>query len=165
MQVEARLFPAALNRPLRDPPHRRDFGEGEAAEEFQVDDFRERRLDGGELVERVADRLEPARVDRRVGDVRAQGGDLELAAAAHGVSGARVIDDQTAHHPRGVTHEARFVGKRRSVSRCHVEIRLVQQRRDSEAARSAGARELARRETVQLGVQVAEQRIGRHGRP
>ena len=55
MQVEAALFPVALNRPLRDAAHRGDLGEGEAAEELQVDDLGETRLDLGELVERVAD--------------------------------------------------------------------------------------------------------------
>ena len=52
---------------------------------------------------------------------RGQGRDLELAAALARLAVAHVVDDQRAHHPGGVGHEAAAVGKdgpsRRAMSR------------------------------------------------
>ena len=55
VQVEAALLPVALNGPFRHAAHGGDLGEGEAAEELQIDDLGEIRFDLGELVERIAD--------------------------------------------------------------------------------------------------------------
>ena len=55
MQIQAALLPVALDGPFRDAAHRGNLGEGEAAEELQVDDLGQARLDLGELVERIAD--------------------------------------------------------------------------------------------------------------
>src|SRR5215203_4531676 len=77
VQVEAAFFPVALDRPLRDAAHRGDLGEREAAEELQLDDFRQLRFDLGELVERVADHDERRRVHHAVGVIGAERGDVE----------------------------------------------------------------------------------------
>src|SRR5262245_40853076 len=58
IEIQACLLPVALNRPLRRRSHCGDFREGEAAEEFEIDQLRQRRIDGGEFVQRVADRRE-----------------------------------------------------------------------------------------------------------
>ena len=53
-RIDARLFPVALHRALRHAAHRRDLGEREAAEELQVDDLGQRRIDASPAVERIA---------------------------------------------------------------------------------------------------------------
>ena len=62
MQIEAAFFPVALHGPLGDAAHGGDLGEGEAAEELQIDDLGEAGIDLGELVERIADLAQLLRV-------------------------------------------------------------------------------------------------------
>ena len=57
-QEQPRLVPVALHRALGDATHRRNFGEAETAEELQLDQLRQRRLDRGQLVERPVQLLQ-----------------------------------------------------------------------------------------------------------
>src|SRR5262249_61163529 len=110
------LLPVALDGALRDALHAGDLREGEAAEELQVDDGREPRVDGGELVEGVTDASELGTVWHRACDVGRDRRELELAAALLRLPAAHVVDDQTAHHSRRVRHEAVAIRKRRGVA-------------------------------------------------
>src|SRR6516165_9524044 len=55
MEIDPRLLPVTLHRALRHAPHPSNLREGEAAEEFQIDDLRERSVDRSKLVESCAD--------------------------------------------------------------------------------------------------------------
>jgi len=70
------------------PAHRADLGEREAAEDFQVDEFRKRRVDPCELVECVADRGQFVLVRDVLGDFGADRRGLEPAAALPGLGGS-----------------------------------------------------------------------------
>src|SRR5262249_41321197 len=81
VQIDPGLLPVALDGALRDALHAGDLREGEAAEELQVDDGREPRVDGGELVEGVTDASELGTVWHRARDVGRDRRELDLAAA------------------------------------------------------------------------------------
>ncbi len=66
----------------------------------------------GQLVERVADPRQLGGVGHHAGDVGLERGDLELAAALLRLAAARVVDDDAAHHARGIAHEAVAIGER-----------------------------------------------------
>jgi hypothetical protein len=55
MEINPRFFPVPLHRALRQPAHGGDLGEGEPAEELEIHDLGQNRVDGSELVERIAD--------------------------------------------------------------------------------------------------------------
>ena len=59
----------------------RPIGEGEAAEEFQIDELGERGIRPGERIQRVADVGQLRSISDVLDDVGAERGDLELAAA------------------------------------------------------------------------------------
>src|SRR5258706_11248302 len=90
MQVDARLLPVALHGPLRDRLHRGNFGEREPAEELEVDDLREAGIDGGELVQRLADARELFPVGNILDDVGAYRRDLEQPTALLRLAAARI---------------------------------------------------------------------------
>src|SRR5689334_20836236 len=100
-QIDPRLVPLPLHRALAHPAEIRDLREGEAAEELEIDDVRDLRLHGSELVERPAQPLHLFRVARsRVAHILAvKRGDLEAAAALPGLAAAEAVDDQAAHDP------------------------------------------------------------------
>jgi len=64
------------------------------------------------------------------------------------VPAAGAIDDQPAHDPRGVGHEAVAIGKRRTLAARDIEIGLVQERR--RAARSPCSADVTSDETAGL---------------
>src|ERR1700722_11809417 len=70
-----------------------------------------------------------------------------------------MIDDETAHHARGVSHEAGRMGEGLPFARGDVEIGFVQQGGDTQAGGSAPTRQLTFREPVQLSVKGGEERI------
>src|SRR5678815_1172138 len=76
-RIKTGLVPVAHHRALRDVEQRCDFGEGKAAEEMQIDQFRERFVHGGELIERVADALEIERIAGELARLGRYRGDLE----------------------------------------------------------------------------------------
>ena len=63
MEINAGFLPMPLHGALRYTSHGGDFGEGEAAEEFQIDNLGEPGVDLRELVESVADARQFAVVD------------------------------------------------------------------------------------------------------
>src|SRR5882757_6669629 len=71
-----------------------------------------------------------------------------------------MINDQPAHHTRGISHEMRVVGKRRTGMRDHVEIGVVQNRSDTQDSWTPQTPQFAFRKPAQVGVQGAEQCIG-----
>jgi hypothetical protein len=65
-----------------------------------------------------------------------------------------VVNDQSAHHPRGISHESALVRKSGAIAvpRGHVEVSLMQKRACADADGSAVARQFAPGQTVQLGI-------------
>src|SRR6185436_10273877 len=112
-KIDPRFVPMPLHRALAHAAEARDLGEGETAEEFEVDDVRDLRLHGGELVERLAEpfdlfgiarrgRAHVLAVDRR---------DLEAAAPLPGLAAAETVDDQAAHDPCRIGEEPGAIGE------------------------------------------------------
>src|SRR5690242_17682070 len=161
VQIDSRLFPVALHGALRHPPHRRDLREGKAAEELEVHHLRQLGLELGELVERVAHERKIYRVRRLIADIGVERRHLELATAFLRMAAARVVDDEAAHRPRRVGHEAAAVGKRDRVALRHVDERFVQQRRRTHRDRDAAFPELASGQPMQLGVEPLEESLAR----
>src|SRR5262245_1251061 len=81
VQQNARLFPVALNSPLRHRAHACDLGDRETAEELEVDAFAEPGIHSRELFERVVHLRGIEIFLFRDGQLRRQRGDLELTAA------------------------------------------------------------------------------------
>jgi hypothetical protein len=161
MKVDAGLFPVALDRPLRDAAHRGDFSEREPAEEFQIDDLRESRVDTREIVERVADLRELAFVRDHLGDFGAQRGDLESPSTLLSAAIARVLDDQAPHRPSGITHELRPIRERQPIPARDIEIGFVEKGGDAEARTGARPGKLAPCEAMQFRIERGEQRLRR----
>ena len=108
---------------------RGDLAEREAAEELEVDDARQpRRRRPRSSSSASLSRLRSSASRHGFGHVGRDRRDLELAAALLRLPAARVVDDQPAHHARGVAHEALAIGKCRALAAGDVQIGLVQQR-------------------------------------
>src|SRR5262245_64723952 len=122
MKVDARLFPVALDCPLRHAAHRVNFREREPAEESQIDDLCEPRVDTREVIQRVAELRELAFVRDRLGDFSTQRGDLEPPSTLLSAASARMLDDQASHRPSGITPEISPVPKRQPIAARDVEI-------------------------------------------
>ena len=82
MQQHARLGPVALDRALRDARIGRDLGEREAAEELQIHQLGEFRVELAELVERLAEPFTDAVSGRGAGSFSSAIGDELIVAAA-----------------------------------------------------------------------------------
>src|SRR4051812_46896890 len=107
-KIDPRFVPLPLHRTLAQPPEIRDLVEGEAAEEFEIDDVGDLGFHGGELVERPAEPLDLVGLARRAGVAHVLAvdrGDLEAAAALPGLTAPEAVDDQAAHDPRRVAEE------------------------------------------------------------
>ena len=87
--------------------------------------------------------------------------DLEPAAAFEGMPAARVIDDEAAHHLRGIGHEASAVRKDRCLASGDVEVDLVEERRRPDRGARSVVSELPLRQAVQLVVERGEERVRR----
>jgi hypothetical protein len=124
MQVDAGTLPTAFDGAFGDAAHGGDFGGGETAEEFQVDDFSQSRIVGREFVEGVADAREDlggldalgVKIKRRV---------LDPAASLLRQAASQVVDDEAAHHSRGIGHEAGLIGEDGAFAIGYGQIRLV----------------------------------------
>src|SRR3954447_23947789 len=113
-KIDPRLVPMPLHRALAQSPEIRDLGEGETAEELEIDDVRDLRLHGGELVERPAEPLDLLGIARRgrVAHVLVvDRGDLEAATALPGLTAAEAVDDQAAHDPCRIGEEPGAIGE------------------------------------------------------
>src|SRR3954469_8768142 len=88
-QVDARLFPVALHGPFGYALHAGDLDEGEPAEELEVHDDREPRVDCRQLVERVADPRQLFAVRQRVGELGRERRELEQPSALLRMPAAR----------------------------------------------------------------------------
>src|SRR5215469_5701709 len=112
MKINARLFPTSLHRTFREVSQGGDFRESQPTEELQVNKFSKFRLHLRQLIQCIADGREFFRVDETLDCIGFKRSNLELTAALDRVAASGVIDDQSAHHTRRITHEARSVGKR-----------------------------------------------------
>ena len=83
---------------------------------------------------------------------------MELAAPLLRMPGPGVVDDEPAHHPRGVRHEPVTVGEPFAFLLRQVEVGLVEQARGAERHAPPLAAQLALGDPVQLGVQRREER-------
>ena len=68
-----------------------------------------------------------------------------------------VVDDQAAHHPRRIAHEARVIDEHRAVLAGDGQVGLVQQRGHAESRERAATVELPPCQAMQFGVQRHEQ--------
>ena len=118
------------------------------------------RLDLGQLVEGVADVLQLVRAGDALGDRRVERRDLELPAALVRAAAAHVVDDQAAHRPRRVGHEARAIGKGDALAVPTCSVGLVHERRGAER-QPPRAGEFAPGHPVQLAVKGRKERFGR----
>src|SRR5262249_41681852 len=153
VEVDAGLFPLPLDGAFGDPTHRGQLDEGKAAEELEVHNFRQRAVDLGELIERVADpgelRLFPGALCR----LAVKRGDLELPSAFARPAAAYIADNQAAHHSSRIAHEASLVGKRRPGPIGHVQVSLVEQGGDAQARTRPTLRQLSPGKSMQLIVE------------
>ncbi len=99
MEVDARLFPVALDRALRHTAKRRDLDEGKATEEFEVHYLRQRRIDFAELIQSFADLRQLFFVNHLLHGAGLKRRNLELFSALQGVAASNIIYDQPAHNP------------------------------------------------------------------
>src|SRR6266576_3901492 len=111
VEIDASFFPPSLYGTLGQFLQGCNLGEGKSAEEFQIHQFSEFRLDFRQLIEGVADhgKLFPVGGTRDI--VIFEGHDFETATPLDRAAVPRMIDDKSTHHPRGVSHEACLVGK------------------------------------------------------
>src|SRR5690242_4252192 len=97
MEDDARLAPVALNGAFRDSPHARDLRERETAEEMQIDELRQRWVEGRQLVQRQPQRIELGRKHTRPLFRAVEREELELTSPFGGRAPSGVVDDETAH--------------------------------------------------------------------
>src|SRR5690348_4580797 len=95
-QQDPRLLPFPLQGTLGDAAHRGDLGKREAAEELEIHQLRQRRIESRERIDRIAQRaqLVGARTGLRGRMLEAR--DLEPAAPLDGGTVADQVDDQIA---------------------------------------------------------------------
>src|SRR5262245_60684436 len=105
VQVQPALLPLALNGPLGHTSHDGDLRERQAAEELQLDDLGELRLDLRQLVERIVDSQERLPIGDALLVERAQCGDLEQPSPLLRPMPPHVVDDEPSHDTRGIAHE------------------------------------------------------------
>src|SRR5580765_523372 len=120
MEIDARLFPLSLYCTFRQVLQGGNFRERKAAEKLHVHQFGKLRLDFRQFIQGVADRREFLGVDGILVKIRLERSDFEFAAALDCISAPGMINDQSAHHPRGITHEPRPVRKAVAFARCDV---------------------------------------------
>src|SRR5215470_5847390 len=112
MEIHSGFLPLPLSGPFGDPLHGSNLGECKAAEKFQIDNLRKQGISFGELIQSFAD-LNQLAVICRVCAFTAERCDLELTAALLGAAIASVINNEPAHHPRGISHESGSIRERR----------------------------------------------------
>src|SRR5215210_106522 len=162
-KIDPRFVPMPLHRALADPAEVCDLGEGEAAEKLEIDDLRDLRLHGGELVERLAEPFDLIGIARRgrVAHVLAvDRGHLEAAAALSGLTATEAVDDQAAHDPCRIGEEPGAIGERQILALRDVEIGLVEQAGRAERSAWTRARQLAAGEPAELPVERRKERLG-----
>src|SRR4051794_7427964 len=162
-KIDPRLVPLPLHRALAGAPEARDLGEGEAAEELELDHLGDLRLHGGELVERLAELLDLVGVAQRgraVHVLAVERGDLEIAAAFPGLAAAEAVDDQAAHDPDRIGEKPGAIGKGRPLAPRDVEIGLMDQAGGAERGAGTRASQLAAGEPAEFPVERREERLG-----
>jgi serine/threonine protein kinase len=160
VQEEPCLLPMAFDGALGHASHGCNLREAEPAEEPQVDQLGERRVERRHLVEGGTDLRELGASGRGRRQLVRERADHEMASPLLCLAPADVVDQQAAHHLCGVAHEAGAVRKGRRVPAVDVEVGLVQEGRGAERQMTGATRELAAREPVELGVQRREERVG-----
>ena len=121
------LFPIAPHRALRHAAHGGQLAEREAAEELQVDQLRQWRIQDFEFLKGQTELFERTAILGRWCDI-VKGDEGDVTAPLQGALRAAIIDDQTAHRPRRIGHEAVALGKRQVLALAHVQIGFVQER-------------------------------------
>src|SRR5579871_1197081 len=111
MKVNAGLLPLPLHGAFGDFSQASDLAKGEPAEEFQVDDLRQVRLNLREFIERIGDFRKLLRVGW-IAHIMAIGRrNLKFAATFERGAASGVINDDSPHDARGISHEAGLVWK------------------------------------------------------
>src|SRR5262245_7815856 len=98
-QKEPRLTPVVPHGSVRYPAELGDLRELEPAEEVEIHQLGEGRVDVAQRVERLAQTIEALRLEPVAGrpGVAAELGELELAAPLLGAAGPEVVDHETTH--------------------------------------------------------------------
>ena len=123
-----------------------------------------------ELLQRLVDGKHVPVPGQRLGRIRIQAGDVDVAATLQGLALAHMVDDHTAHRPCRISEKTCLVGEPGVLALAHAEIYLVQQRRGAQCERTAVTRDLPPSQAVQafvehgeelaLGLRVARVRAG-----
>ena len=161
IEKRARLPPLALHGAARDVEDVGRFVEGESAEEADLDQAGERRIDLRERRQRAVERehLGGAVAGREPRFVDEDGSRLAAAALA-GHPSPRAIDEDVTHGGRGEGEEVVPVAGRCGL-RHEPEIRLVDERGGDERLAGGAARELDVGEAAQLVVDAGEGAVER----
>src|SRR5918992_3162594 len=96
MEVDTSPLPVALDGALGYAAHGADLRERKAAEELQINELREQRVDLGQLVDSIAYAAQGGSVGLILENFRIERGDLELPAAFLRPVPPGVLDDQAA---------------------------------------------------------------------
>jgi hypothetical protein len=151
VEPRAREVPVAIDRRVGDLHDLRDFTDGQAAEELQLDDAALARIESAQLVQRV---VEDHDVD--VGHVTRQivAGERNLVggAAFLGRMRARVTDEDAPHHDRGERDELGAVAPVDFLLIDQPHVRFVHERRRLERVVGTLAVEVASGEPAQFVV-------------
>src|SRR5580704_9890833 len=128
---------------------------------MHVDKLGQRRLELGEIVERIAEAFELSTGANGFGGGRlVVERDLEPAAALGRAPASRVVDRETTHGARRVGEEPGAVHERDVLASRDVQIRLVDQRRGSERERRTSSTQARLGQLVELIIEEGKQGVG-----
>src|SRR5262249_42873726 len=128
MEIDARLFPLSLYRPFRQFLQGGNFREGQSAEKLHVDQLGKLRLDFRGMIQGVADRREFLGVDGILVNIRPERSDFKFAASLDCIPAPSMINDQSAHHPCGISHKPQPVRKAIAFACSNIQVSLMQER-------------------------------------
>lgn len=112
-----------------------------------------------QLIESMADPREFLIVAAYVANIGGQGRKFEPATALDGESISYMIDDESPHDSRGISHESAAIGKGLALLCGHIKVSLMDERGSTDAHLTL-TRELAFGQPVQFTIKKSEQLTG-----
>src|ERR1700757_433843 len=113
MEIDFCFFPFALHRALRQATHGCNLGEGESAEELEIDELRKLGIHRRELIERFADPGEFASIGDFGYVLVFECSNFDMTTAFLSLPVARMIDDEAAHYSGRISHKTGAIGEPR----------------------------------------------------